>query len=277
MRIHLVAVVCAALSAGCLSSTSIIHVRADGTGTVTNTILLKDSTLQLLNSLQASNSASAEGKKDAAQGPKEFFSEEKMREMAPRLGDGVTFQSMQPLKESGWEGAKVTYAFSDISKVRFNMRSQATPEMGSDSKPELLTFRFARAAAGPANLTIVMPEEALKKAMSGEAAKKPPSDQEALGKAMLEQFKSMFEGMKASVAVEVAGPIVKTNADHVTGSTVTLLAIDFNELMKTSGNLETFAGLADGSVSIADARAKLKDVKGLVLTLQPEVMVAFGK
>jgi hypothetical protein len=274
MRIHLVAVVCAALSAGCLSSTSIIHVRADGTGTVTNTILLKESTLQLLNSFQASNSGSPDGKKD---GPKDFFSEEKMREVAPRLGEGVAFQSMQPLKESGWEGAKVTYTFTDISKVRFNMKSQATPDMGSDSKPELLTFKFARAAAGPANLTIVMPEEALKKAMGGEAAKKPPADQEALGKAMLEQFKSMFEGMKASVAVEVAGPIVKTNADHVTGSTVTLLAIDFDELMKTSGNLETFAGLADGSVSIADARAKLKDVKGLVLTLQPEVMVAFGK
>jgi hypothetical protein len=253
MRMHLLAVVCAALSAGCLSSTSVIHVRADGTGTVTNTILLKDSTLQLLNSFQASNSTSADGKKDPAGGPKEFFSEEKMREVAT-----------------------VTYAFTDISKVRFNMRSQGTTDMGG-SKPELLTFRFARAAAGPANLTIVMPEEALKRAMSGEAAKKPPADQEALGKAMLEQFKSMFEGMKASVVVEVAGPIVKTNADHVAGSTVTLLAIDFNELMKTSGNLETFAGLADGSVSLADARAKLKDVKGLVLTLQPEVNVAFGK
>jgi hypothetical protein len=274
MRTRLLAFVCATLSAGCLSSTSIIHVRGDGTGTVTNTILLKDSTLQLLNSLQASNSA--DGKKDAAEGPKEFFSEDKMREMAPRLGEGVTFQSMQPLKQEGWEGAKVTYAFTDISKVRFNMRSQGAADMGG-SKPELLTFKFAPAAAGPANLTIVMPEEALKKAMSGEAAKKPPSDQEALGKAMLEQFKSMFEGMKASVVVEVAGPIVKTNADHVNGSTVTLLAIDFNELMKTSGNLETFAGLADGSVSMADARAKLKDVKGLVLTLQPEVMVAFGK
>jgi hypothetical protein len=274
MRTRLLAFVCAALSAGCLSSTSVIHVRGDGTGTVTNTILLKDSTLQLLNSLQASNAA--EDKKETAKGPKEFFSEEKMREMAPRLGDGVTFQSMQPLKQEGWEGAKVTYAFTDISKVRFNMRSQGAADMGG-SKPELLTFRFARAAAGPANLTIVMPEEALKKAMSGEAAKKPASDQDALGKAMLEQFKSMFEGMKASVVVEVAGPIVKTDADHVNGSTVTLLAIDFNELMKTSGNLETFAGLADGSVSMADARAKLKDVKGLVLTLQPEVNVAFGK
>jgi hypothetical protein len=275
MRTRLMAFVCAAWSAGCLSSTSVIHVRADGTGTVTNTILLKESTLQLLNSFQASNSNSPDDKKD---GPKDFFSEAKMREVAPRLGEGVTFQSMQPLKEAGWEGAKVTYSFTDISKLRFNMRSQATTDMGGgDSKPELLTFKFAPATAGPANLTIVMPEEALKKAMGGEAAKKPPTDQEALGKAMLEQFKSMFEGMKASVVVEVGGPIVKTNADHVNGSTVTLLAIDFNELMKTSGNLETFAGLADGSVSLVDARAKLKDVKGLVLTLQPEVMVAFGK
>jgi hypothetical protein len=262
---RVLAIVCAAASAACLSSNSVIYVQPDGSGTVTNTILLKGENAQ---------------KKDGAApaSAKDIFSEAKMREIAPRMGEGVTFQSLKPLKQEGWEGATIIYAFKDVSKLKFNMRSE-TVDVG-EAKPELLTFRFAPpAASGPATLTILMPEQALKKAMNqrASASDNAKADQTALGKAMLEQFKTMFEGMKASVAVEVAGPIVKTNADHVSGSTVTLLSIDFNELIKNTNDLETFAGMSDGSISLADAREKLKNVKGLVLTLQPEVNVAFAK
>lgn len=266
--------VCAALSAGCLTSNSVIHVQPDGSGTVTNTIFLKASTLELLKTFQSAGTGKKEG---GAATPTDIFSEAKMREVAPRMGEGVALQSLTPMKREGWEGAKVIYAFKDVSKLRFNMRSEAAAVDAGGSGQDLLTFRFAPAAAGPATLTIVMPEQVLKKAVKPDASQKAEADQAALGKAMLEQFKSMFEGMQASVVVEVAGPIVKTNADHVTGSTVTLLAIDFNELMKNSNDLETFAGMTDGSVSLAEAREKLKNVKGLVLTLQPEVNVSFTK
>lgn len=272
---RLLAAVCAVLSAGCFTSDSVIVVQSDGSGTVTNTILLKSATMELLKNFQPSAEAGKE-KSEGAAPAKELFTEAKMREATAHMGEGVTFQSMQPLKKDGWEGVKATYAFKDISKLKYNMRSESTMAM-TESTPELMTFRFAPAAAtAPAKLTIVMPlDKALKERKS--SGPMPKMDDSAMNKAMLEQFKSMFEGLKASVAVEVDGPIVKTNADYVSGSKVTLLAIDFNQMMASGADFEMFGAISDGTMPLAEAREKLKATKGLSLQLQPEVNVEFGK
>jgi hypothetical protein len=274
---RLLAVACAVLSAGCFTSDSVIVVQGDGTGTVTNTILLKSSTMELLKNFQPT----LEGGKEKAEGApasKEFFSEARMREATASMGEGVTFQSMKPLKKDGWEGVVVAYAFTDISKLKFNMRSESAVAMGDASSSELMTFRFApAAAAAPAKLTIVMPLEKALKERTNTTGKMPKMDDSAMSKAMLEQFKTMFEGLRASVAVEVAGPIVKTNADHVSGSKVTLLSIDFNQMMASGADFEMFGAITDGTIPLAEAREKLKATKGLSMQLQPEVNVEFGR
>jgi len=273
---RLLAAVCAVLSAGCFTSDSVIVVQPDGSGTVSNTILLKSATMELLKNFQPSLEAGKE-KSDGAAPSKELFSEAKMREVTAHMGEGVTFQSMQPLKKDGWEGVKVTYAFKDISKLKYNMRSESTMAM-TESSPELMTFRFApAAAAAPAKLTIVMPLDKALKERTKTSGPMPKMDDSAMSKAMLEQFKSMFEGLKASVAVEVAGPIVKTNADYVSGSKVTLLAIDFNQMMASGADFEMFGAISDGTMPLAEAREKLKATKGLSMQLQPEVNVEFGR
>jgi hypothetical protein len=273
---RLLAVVCAVLSAGCFTSDSVIVVQSDGSGTVTNTILLKSATVELLKNFQPSVEAGKE-KSEGAAPSKDLFSEAKMREATAHMGEGVTFQSMQPLKKDGWEGVKATYAFKDISKLKYNMRSESTVA-ATESSPELLTFRFAPAAAtAPAKLTIVMPLDKALKERTKTSGPMPKMDDSAMSKAMMEQFKTMFDGLKASVAVEVGGPIVKTNADHVSGSKVTLLEIDFNQMMASGADFEMFGAITDGSMPLAEAREKLKTTKGLSMQLQPEVNVEFGK
>lgn len=275
---RLLAVVCAVLSAGCFTSDSVIAVQPDGTGTVTNTILLKSATMELLKNagpfVEPDKGGAAEGGTPA---PKEFFSEAKMREATASMGEGVTFESMQPLKREGWEGVSVVYAFTDVSKLKYNMRSESAVA-ATDSSPKLLTFRFTPAAAAtPAKLTIVLPLEQALKERSKTTGQMPKMDDSPMGKAMLEQFKTMFEGLRASVAVEVAGPIVKTNADYVSGSKVTLLAIDFNQMMASGADFEMFGAISDGTIPLSEAREKLKTTKGLSMQLQPEVNVEFGR
>jgi hypothetical protein len=273
---RLLAAVCAVLSAGCFTSDSVIVVQSDGSGTVTNTILLKSATMELLKNFQPSVEAGKE-KSEGAAPAKDLFSEAKMREATAHMGEGVTFQSMQPLKKDGWEGVKATYAFKDISKLKYNMRSESSVA-ATESSPELLTFRFApAAAAAPAKLTIVMPIDKALKERSKTSGPMPKMDDSPMNKAMLEQFKAMFDGLKASVAVEVGGPIVKTNADYVSGSKVTLLAIDFNQMMASGADFEMFGAISDGTMPLAEAREKLKATKGLSMQLQPEVNVEFGK
>jgi hypothetical protein len=274
---RLLAVVCAVCSAGCFTSDSVIVVQGDGTGTVTNTILLKSSTMELLKNFQPSLEAGKE-KTEGAAPSKDIFSEAKMREAAASMGEGVTFQSMQPIKKDGWEGITVQYAFKDISKLRYNMRSESAVAASETSSPELMTFRFAPAAAAtPAKLTILMPIEKALKERTKTSGPMPKMDDSPMAKAMLEQFKTMFEGLKASVAVEVGGPIVKTNADYVSGSKVTLLAIDFNQMMASGADFEMFGAISDGTMPLSEAREKLKATKGLSMQLQPEVNVEFGK
>jgi hypothetical protein len=275
---RLLAVCCAFLSAGCFSSDSVIVVQPDGTGTVTNTILLKAATMELIKNFQPMAEAGKD-KTDGSAAPSasDMFNEAKMREAAAGMGEGVTFQAMEPLKKNGWEGVKVSYAFKDISKLKFNMRSESPVPM-SGQTPELMTFRFApAAAAGPAKLTIVMPFEKALKERARLDGSTPKPDDSAMSKALMEQFKTMLDGLRASVALEVGGPIVKTNADHVSGSKVTLLAIDFNQLMASGADLEMFSTITDGRMPLAEAREKLKTTKGLSMQLQPEVSVEFGR
>jgi hypothetical protein len=275
---RLLAVVCAVFSAGCFTSDSVIVVQGDGSGTVTNTILLKSATMELLKSAQPFVEAEKGGTADATKpASKEFFSEAKMREAAGNMGEGVTFQSMQPIKKEGWEGVSVVYAFKDVSKLRYNMRSESAVAP-TESAQELMTFRFSPAAAtAPAKLTIVMPIEKALKERSKTSGPMPKVDDSPMGKAMMEQFKTMFEGLRASVAVEVGGPIVSTNADYVSGSKVTLLAVDFNQMMASGADFEMFGAITDGTMPLSEAREKLKATKGLSMQLQPEVNVEFGK
>jgi hypothetical protein len=274
---RLLPIVCAAaVCAGCLTSSAVIHVNPDGSGTITNTVLMKAAAMEMLKTMP-SGEAEKEEKKDSTS---PFFNEEKLRAELPRMGEGVTFVSVQPLKQPNWEGAKMTFAFKDISKVRFNLRSEMM-EAGGD--PEVVTFRFTRAAGGaPSKLTILMPQPNLDKAKAAaeaEAQKMPDLAKEdsALAKAMLEQFKLMFDGMRLSVAVDVGGPVVRTNAEHVSGSTITLFDMDMSEMLKTGFNdMEAFDSISRGGMTMTEAREKLKLVKGLKMALQPELSVEFG-
>jgi hypothetical protein len=83
--------------------------------------------------------------------------------------------------------------------------------------------------------------------------------------------------MRLTVAVDVAGRVVQTNAEHVSGSTITLFDMDFSEMMKSGfEDMEAFDSLSRGGLTMADARERLKQVKGLKIALQPEVRVEFG-
>ena len=50
---------------------------------------------------------------------------------------------------------------------------------------------------------------------------------------MIDMMKTMFEGFKVNIDLEVAGTIVKTNAEYVAGSSVTLLEMDMEALLPT--------------------------------------------
>jgi len=84
----------ALLLTGCLQSTALIKVNADGSGTLENQTLMTAAALAQIRQL-----AGLFGGTDTK--PVDPFSEQQMRDLATQIGDGVTLISTRPLKSAG--------------------------------------------------------------------------------------------------------------------------------------------------------------------------------
>jgi hypothetical protein len=280
-RLLVLASVCLSAT-GCITSLTTINLQKDGSGTIEQTVTMNAAAAEqlagMMQGLQDENAANADAEP-------ELFSEAEMREATAKYGEGVTFVSSKPIKTANRVGRVATYSFSDISKLRINQKP-ATPggddmEMGDDEEegdgdePEEMSFRFSRQPSGTSLVTVVFPEPDL--ADDGadtedddgdddaEAAEETPDPQQ------LAMLKQLFGDLKISINLDVDGEIVDTNSAYVDGSRVTLLEMEFSELLKN----DQLLGQVAKPSSIEEAKALLKDVKGFKINLDREVKVEF--
>ena len=82
-------------------------------------------------------------------------------------------------------------------------------------------------------------------------------------------MKKLFDGLKVAIDVDVLGTIVKTNSPYVQGSRVTLLEMDFSQLL---ANEQLLSQIGEPG-SIEEAKQMLKDVKGFKVNLDREVTI----
>lgn len=261
------------LLAGCITSTTVINVKPDGSGTIEQTMTMSAQAAAQFQQMAASFGKPGDAKKGG------LFSEDDMRGAAAKMGEGVTFLSATPIRTADAEGTKAIYAFADITKLRLNQKP-ATPggagEMGGavpgGSGAEDIMFRFAKTPAGTSRVTVVFPEAKIDQARKAAAAKPAAAQADPMQAAALGMAKQMFNGLKISIVMQPAGRIVKTNSPYVQGQQVTLLEMDFGQLMSDDAMLQKLQGTA----SIEDAKALLKNAKGVKVNLDREVVVEFA-
>jgi hypothetical protein len=239
--------------AGCINSGTLIKVKPDGSGTIEQTLLMN---MSLLKGMMASVDAGQT--KQASP-----FSEEQLKQSAARLGKGVRFVSSTPMAQGGFEGAKAIYAFDDITQISIEQdpnlggsSNQAMPMQPKTSNP----VRFALARQGPSSVLTVTFDE---KAVSGNVSPTTPAAPDNVDPATLQMMKSIFQGFKVAIDLEVVGKIVKTNADYVTGSRITLMEIDMASLLEDEAKLRLLQPKVGSGASIAEIKPLLKDVKGV--------------
>jgi hypothetical protein len=92
--------------------------------------------------------------------------------------------------------------------------------------------------------------------------------------AVLNMMKAMFDGFKVAIDVEVLGSIVKTNAEYVEGSRVTLLDMDMGALFADQEKLKALQGKVKPGASLSEVKPYLKDVKGIKID-GPTINVEF--
>lgn len=287
------AILAALLLAGCFQSEIVISVKPDGSGTVTETMLMSKTMVDQMKQMvdgfgkgfgEAAKEAgsNAKGTAEVATSSKGFdlLDEKKLKEAAAKMGEGVTFVSAKKHSTDKGEGYIAKYAFTDINKLRIDEnRSDALPQGGGldaepkkDTKAEPITFQFKKGKV--AELIIKNPatgaEAEVDKTKTEEPAKEETPGGEEMAMMMMQQ---MFKDMKLTVAVEVAGKIVKTDAEHVAGSRVTLLEMDFNKLM---ANPAKFKELSKANPkTIEETKALVKGIDGVKAETKPSVSVQF--
>lgn len=279
MRVLRVAlgVIAAAAVSGCFQSTTIIKMKPDGGGIIEQTITMNADAVAQIGALAAMGGD--KDKKDSKGSINDIFSEKDARDAAAKIGQGVTFVSSEKIDTPERKGLKAIYAFTDIRKI--SLEEMNAPNVGSGgggmsvsstSKDPPMTFQFKQLPDGNGLLTILQP--GVGKAMTNSpttAAKTDPGVDPNTAAQGIEMMNAFMKGLKVEMAVQVPR-LIKTNSAYVDGGTVTLLSMDFDQVLADPKMMERM----NGAKTLADTKALLKDFKGIKVNLEPQLTIEFA-
>jgi len=245
-------VVAAPLLAGCFQTSTLVKLNPDGSGTLEQTTTMTVKRLAALQSLAADA-----GDKDKAD-LSDLFSADEARAAVNKLGSGVTFVSADKIDTPERKGIKAVYAFKDIRTLTLSeLDTPAGAEIGVTPNT-LVDFTFTKLPNGHSLLTIKNDSDA----SLGNLQTEENPDMEA----------AAFAEMKVVFAIQV-GHLVKTNVPYVNDGTVTLLSVDVDQVLADRASLQKMRKAS----SVGGAKAALHGVKGIKVSLDPELTIEFSK
>ena len=253
----------------CLNSTTLVKVKPDGSGTVEQTTLV--------NMASAKGLMGAQSQGNAPIGP--MMSKEELERAAASMGEGVRLVSSEPVKgDAGWEGVKATFAFDDINKIQVSEGPSMGGGTGSKTRSaeptssDPVRFTLTR-SGGTSTLSINFIDPTIVDKPAG-GSRQPSEMPDLTNPMIMNMIKSMFNGFKVNIALEVAGTIVKTNADYVSGPRITLLEMDVASLLADEAKLKALQGKLGPGMSLSEVKPYLKDIKGIKID-GPSITVEF--
>ena len=263
--ILLVSVVASVVLPGCFQSETTIHLNKDGSGTLVEETRLGAQMLAMLDSM-----AGLGGEEKAKEDPvAKMFSDDRAKARAAELGEGVSFEKSEAIKDKGAKGARVTYRFKDINTLKItpsdslkNMSPmEAAPPAGAKI-PVPVKFYYAD---GQLRITMPAPDQA-----DAPADEKPeaPDMESPEAQAMM---KEMLSDMKMSLKVVVEPGIASSNATHKSGNTITLMEMNMGKLLEKPDTLKILSKVDKNNP--AAAMKALKGIDGLKFETQEEITV----
>ena len=254
--------------AGCLEISTVVSVKPDGTGTVSEQMLMSK------NSFSEMILTDGDKKGQSGQLPgKEAFEKKSLG-----MGDGVHFVSVRPIVTKTQAGYEAIYSFRDINLLQVNSAPDSGVSADSTSeehasKRNKQYVRFSLKKDSPSRLVIVRDHEK-KASLSGSPdAAKPQQNAEQL-KMATTIMKQFLKGMRVFMAVDVNGSILSTNATYRKEKRITLMDVTFDKLLANTKQFASFAALGSDPSS-EEMQKILKKIPGIKLETQREVEVSF--
>jgi hypothetical protein len=213
-----------------------------------------------------------------------LFDREALQKDAQTMGPGVSFVSAVAIRAKERVGVKATYAFQDVSTLRFSQKpaaqGAARPPGGPAATEDDVTFRFTRQPNGHAVLRmandVARAMRSSQPAPRPTAAPPPPGAEkmaEGMGEALVAMLKPFLKGLRMTIAVEVDGTIVQTSSPYRDGARVIYADMDFDALLADPAALKQLAPDLQGPLE--RQKQALARVKGMRINLDPEVTIEF--
>jgi hypothetical protein len=249
-------------SSACFQLATVVHVKADGSGTIDQRLVFSQAALAQIRQLAMIGGSNGQ--------PIDPISEAQARADAARIGPGVTLVSSTPISGDTGEGRASVYAFTAINQLRINPQPAPPGGVtvradGIDSRGKAITFMLAKQNTGNVLLTIAVP---LPELPAGGLASRDGGSPSPDRVAMLKQ---MFGGARVTIAVEPAGTLVRTSSPFVEGSRVTLLDVNLDQLLKD----ETFLPRIQAAKTADEMKAILQEAPGLKIDFERTITIEF--
>jgi hypothetical protein len=250
----LLLVAASATLVGCINSATLITVKPDGSGTVEQTTLVNTGAMK----------AMMPGMPSQGQGG--VVNEADLKRMAERMGKGVRLVSAEPAKSGTFEGSKAIFAFDDINQVQVSqdpsMSGSSDGAFGTAAPAPENPVKFSlKRNGGTSTLSVQFQDKPVP--ADAKPANMPQGGPDMTDPTVLNMVKTMFDGFKIAIDLQVAGSIVKTNAEHVNGSRITLLEMDLAQLFQDQEKLKALQGKIGPGASLTEVKPYLRDVKGI--------------
>jgi hypothetical protein len=252
----------------CLNSTTVVKVKPDGTGTVEQTTLVNTAALKGM---------MGGGGQGGPTGP--MMNKADLERTAERMGKGVRLLSSEPAKgDAGFEGVKAIFAFDDINQIQISQGPSMSGGTSGARSSEPTTddpvrFKLTR-NGGTSTLSINFIDQPGKGRVETPNAAGGGDMPDLTNPMIMNMIKTMFQGFKVNVALEVVGSIVKTNAEYVAGPRITMLELDVASLLADEAKFKALQGKLSPDVSLSEVKPYLKDIKGIKID-GPSITVEF--
>ncbi len=246
---------------GCFQSSTVIHVKSDGSGTIEQRTLLTETAMDQLRTLAILGG----GNPDAA----DPTSEAQARALAEAIGPGVTYVSSMPITADKSKGRETLYAFTDISQLRVSEQPALPggvklPAAAGGSTPPL-SFALTHTADGNSVVHIIVPRPAILPTGPNGDVQPPTLEQ-------ITMVKQLLAGARLTVLMEPNSRLVKTSSPFVDGNRVTLIDIDIDRAAADPG----LASKLQGAKTQDEMKAAINSIPGLRINLEPEITIEFA-
>jgi len=256
------------LLVGCLQVDTTINVAKDGSGTINEKVLLSRTFVNMMKEFAQAFQDSASTEEFS------FFKEDEIIADAKDYGEEVKYVSHELISDDNWEGFEVVYSFNDITKIK--IQPDPGSKVGMDDEEgettadeEYYFFKFKKGDVSE----LIIDRPPIELNSESEENKDTVEASEQNDEEMGEEFLKMMEGMKINIAVQVDGQITSTNASYVEDSKITLMQMDFSEMMKDNESFKEFKNKEPKNIE--EMKEFLEKFPGMKIEVEKPISVKF--